>query len=436
MEEKEDAKTKEEDAPTKEVVRDENNYGNLHSNEVETGMDSEFIEPPIQEVLDEGYTLTVTQHQNFEIKEVKATKEGTEKETVTKKQKKISMKKRSQAEQESQDHFKEAMDRLQATIHQMEREESRKADEALMANKSQIKNKGLKCVVQQVEKMESVEPPHPYHDEPPSYHEPFLPSNEPSYPPQSPMDDTLDVLLQEKREMQSTTLEFIATLTEVVGNLASMRFDTQSTPMDACGESNEEHSMKEKLETPVENAECGFVLEQLEEVVLVEDEEVVEDLGDAEPPWKSRVVAYSSKRIKFDVEEVSAQPPRHVPYEELDGIDQEASSLGDDDHESSRPSDEFASTSELLEFKEPSPIELENDVENPHPHDTELKETREEEEKEREKGLALPAGYRHHSAQRRRCILLAPSFRPIAVQPSHHHITVIAELEERKHCSR
>ena len=101
MEEEEDAKTKEVDAPTKkedaqtkEVARDENNYGNLHFNEAESGKEGEFIEPPIQKNLDEGYTLTITQHPNFEIKEVKATKESTEKGIVTKKQKKISMKKR------------------------------------------------------------------------------------------------------------------------------------------------------------------------------------------------------------------------------------------------------------------------------------------------------------------------------------------------------
>ncbi|XP_072070033.1 uncharacterized protein [Arachis hypogaea] len=167
----------------------------------------------------------------------------------------------SQAEQEPRDDFKEAMDRLQATIHQMEREEARKAHEALLANKSQLENKGLECVVQQVEKMESVEPPHPYHDEPPSYYEPLLPTDEPSYPLQSPIDNTLGVLLQWQREMQRTTLEFIATLTEVVDNLASLHFNTQSTPMAACGESIEECSIKERLETPVESEECGFVLE-------------------------------------------------------------------------------------------------------------------------------------------------------------------------------
>jgi len=84
----------EEDAQKKRSCKDENNYGNLHSNEAESGIDVKFIELPIQEVLDEEYTPTITQHLNFEFKEVKATKERTEKGIVTMKQKKISMKKR------------------------------------------------------------------------------------------------------------------------------------------------------------------------------------------------------------------------------------------------------------------------------------------------------------------------------------------------------
>jgi len=60
-------------------------YAFLGPNEAESDIEGEFIEPPIQEVLDEGYTLTITQHPNFEIKEVKATKESTEEKTVTKK---------------------------------------------------------------------------------------------------------------------------------------------------------------------------------------------------------------------------------------------------------------------------------------------------------------------------------------------------------------
>ena len=61
--------------------------------------------------------------------------------------------------------------------------------------------------------------------------------------------------------------------------------------MASCGQSNEERSMKETLETPVDSKEHDFVLEQLEEAEIIqEEEELVEDLGDAEPPWESRVV--------------------------------------------------------------------------------------------------------------------------------------------------
>ena len=42
--------------------------------------------------------------------------------------------------------------------------------------------------------------------------------------------------------------------------------------------------MKETLETSVDNEEHGFVLERVEEAMIVVEEEVVEDLGDAESP--------------------------------------------------------------------------------------------------------------------------------------------------------
>ena len=177
------------------------------------------------------------------------------------------------------------------------------------------------------------------------------------------MHDTLGVLLQGQREMQRITQEFVSTWTEVVGNLASLHVNTQSTPMATCGEPIEEHSMKEILETSVDGEERDFVLEQVEKVVIVEEEEVVEDLGDAEPPWESRVVEYSSKKLEINVKEASAQPPWHIPYEELDEIDQEESFLGDDDHESSLPSDESTSVNEPLGYEEPSLNKFENDVE-------------------------------------------------------------------------
>ena len=66
--------------------------------------------------------------------------------------------------------------------------------------------------------------------------------------------------------------------------------------MASCGQSNKEHSMKEILETPVNSTEHDFVLEQVEEAVIIEEEEeVVEDLGDAEPPWESQDIEPPSK---------------------------------------------------------------------------------------------------------------------------------------------
>ena len=148
--------------------------------------------------------------------------------------------------------------------------------------------------------MENMEPPHPYYDDSPSYYKPFLQNNEPFYPPQSSMDETLSLILQGQGEMQSETLEFMATLTKVVSILASQCLSTQSTPMVTCGEPIKEHSMKERLETPVEKEECYFVLEQLEEPMTIEEkEEVVEDLGDADPLWEPRVMKTPPRRLKL-----------------------------------------------------------------------------------------------------------------------------------------
>ncbi|QHN92984.1 uncharacterized protein DS421_17g588750 [Arachis hypogaea] len=88
-----------------------------------------------------------------------------------------------------------------------------------------------------------------------------------------------------------------------------------------------------------------------------EKEEVVEDLGDAEPPWEHRVEENPSKKIEFDAKEECAQPPRHIPYEDLDGIEQELSSLGDEDQASS------LSGEESFELEEPSPGGFESVVE-------------------------------------------------------------------------
>ncbi|KAL4371699.1 hypothetical protein AHAS_Ahas06G0191900 [Arachis hypogaea] len=77
-----------------EVVREENNQGSPDSNEVESCMEDDLIEPSIQEVLDEEDTPTITQHLSLEIKEVKAINKNIQRRIVTKKQKTTSMKKR------------------------------------------------------------------------------------------------------------------------------------------------------------------------------------------------------------------------------------------------------------------------------------------------------------------------------------------------------
>ncbi|XP_072055504.1 uncharacterized protein [Arachis hypogaea] len=236
-----------------------------------------------------------------------------------------------QEEQESRDHLKEALDQFQATVE---------------------------CFVQQVERVENIEPPQLYQEEPPSYYEPFPQNDEPFHPPQPPMDDILGVLVQGQEEMKRDVQNFMAALDAVTNQLASQCLNAQGIPMATCGESNEEHSMKERLETPVGNEGSYFVLEQLEEALIVEDkEEVVEDLGDAELPWEHRVEENLSKMIEIDAREGCAQPPRHVPYEDLDGIEQESSFLGDEDQAS------ILSGEESFELEEPSPGAFENVVE-------------------------------------------------------------------------
>ncbi|QHO38611.1 uncharacterized protein DS421_4g121910 [Arachis hypogaea] len=76
-----------------EVVREENNQGSPHSNEVESCMEDDLIEPSIQEVLDEEDTPTITQHLSLEIKEVKAINKNSKKD-CDQETKTTSMKKR------------------------------------------------------------------------------------------------------------------------------------------------------------------------------------------------------------------------------------------------------------------------------------------------------------------------------------------------------
>ncbi|KAL4294006.1 hypothetical protein AHAS_Ahas18G0184900 [Arachis hypogaea] len=74
--------------------REEVNQGCPHSIETESCIEGEFIELPIQEVLDEKDAPTITQQPRLEIKEVKAINKSTKKRMVTKKRRTISVKKR------------------------------------------------------------------------------------------------------------------------------------------------------------------------------------------------------------------------------------------------------------------------------------------------------------------------------------------------------
>ncbi|KAL4300250.1 hypothetical protein AHAS_Ahas17G0182100 [Arachis hypogaea] len=80
--------------------------------------------------------------------------------------------------------------------------------------------------------------------------------------------------------------------------------------------------MKQRLESQVENEEWTYVLEQVKEAKIIEEEEVVEDLGEVEQAASSTIednfpltndfVDFdepSSIEIEVDVEIVSALPP-------------------------------------------------------------------------------------------------------------------------------
>ncbi|KAL4394427.1 hypothetical protein AHAS_Ahas02G0150900 [Arachis hypogaea] len=194
---------------------------------------------------------------------------------------------------------------------------------------------------------EPLEPPQPYQDysqespqytpspqfyqeEPPSYHEPSLQNNEPSYPPQAPIDDPLTLLLQGQEAMKRDTLEFVTNLTKVVHTLAHQCLNTQGASVATCGTAKEEQSMKERLETLVGDKKCHFISEQLEEPMIIEGkEEVVEDLGDVESPWECSIMENASKKLDIDVEE-GAQPPRHIIIGDLEEAYQEMDSIMDE----------------------------------------------------------------------------------------------------------
>ncbi|KAL4329961.1 hypothetical protein AHAS_Ahas13G0352400 [Arachis hypogaea] len=74
--------------------REEANQGSPHSNEIESCIEGEFSEPPIQEVLDEKDAPTIQQYPSLEIKDVKAVNTIPKRRIETEKQRTISMKKR------------------------------------------------------------------------------------------------------------------------------------------------------------------------------------------------------------------------------------------------------------------------------------------------------------------------------------------------------
>ncbi|KAL4396376.1 hypothetical protein AHAS_Ahas01G0085700 [Arachis hypogaea] len=130
--------------------------------------------------------------------------------------------------------------------------------------------------------------------------------------------------------MQRNTLEFVTNLTKVVHTLAYKCLNTQGASLATYGESIEEQSMKERLKTLVGDEGCYFVLEQLEEPMIIEEkEEVVEDLGDVESPWECSIMEHFPKKLDIDVEE-GAQPPRHVIVEDLGEAYQEMDSIMDE----------------------------------------------------------------------------------------------------------
>ncbi|KAL4293700.1 hypothetical protein AHAS_Ahas18G0154300 [Arachis hypogaea] len=59
-------------------------------------------------------------------------------------------------------------------------------------------------------------------------------------------------------------------------------FHRQSVSMDECDQSTEKRSMKEILESQHEDKEMGYALQQVEEERILEEEEIVEDLGEVE----------------------------------------------------------------------------------------------------------------------------------------------------------
>ncbi|KAL4306500.1 hypothetical protein AHAS_Ahas16G0184500 [Arachis hypogaea] len=143
----------------------------------------------------------------------------------------------------------------------------------------------------------------------------------------------------------------------------------QSISMDDCEKSTKERSIKEILESQHENKEMGYVLQQVESEEIVNEEEVVEELGKVEQEVDSKfgnistssgvvnnfveVVEPSSNVLEFDVKE-GAQPPKHIMNDEELKEGEQATNLP--------LKDDPTPTHDPLVFEEPSPIDIENFV--------------------------------------------------------------------------
>ena len=106
--------------------------------------------------------------------------------------------------------------------------------------------------------------------------------------------------------LKETVIKFQTTIQQLEQALiqwATRRSNIQGSTTAPCGQPDEERSMKEILETPVDKTKNEFVLEQVEEAVIVQEEELVEDLGDAEPPWESRIEENSVQDTTVDAKE-------------------------------------------------------------------------------------------------------------------------------------
>ncbi|QHN96198.1 uncharacterized protein DS421_18g616390 [Arachis hypogaea] len=179
-------------------------------------------------------------------------------------------------------------------------------------------------------------PPQEFHQyEPPSNYNTFSSNNEPSLPPlpsdEASMLELRDLESHVLRQQEWTKKQFkeleakMAIIAEAVSNMVSSRLSLcdQGTPIVECGEATKELSGEVILELQGEEEELKQEVQQEEEVENIEQKEVVVGyLGYVEYIEESQVEKPSSMEFKVDVEEESAQPPRHNVIEELEEVSQ------------------------------------------------------------------------------------------------------------------